>query len=622
MNSFNIDQQSLCLGKASEGQSCSPSHTHSTFESGALSQGNELTATGSFTNSDRAESMGWVCAPVLSSIQRDIDIVNQVQAWGVPNVFGARIKLDSCWNFELMQQLVTSTCDREVVEFLKYGWPVNYNGSHPPITWANHGGALRYKQHISEYIFKELKYGALVGPLCSLPWKERVAVSPMTTRPKKDSIKRQVITDLSWGECGGVNGGIPDNSYLDSPMVLLYPSVDSICFRAFQLGPGRALGYKKDIARAFRWINLCPRDWPLMGTSWEGALYFDKVAVMGCRTCPYMMQRVSGLYRHWMADLGYTLFNYVDDFMGLEERSKAWQAYTTLGNLIRDTGLTEAQDKAVEPSSNLVCLGTGFNLVNMIIYVPQGKLEEIKVELGPWFSKTWCTRHQMECLIGKLQYDSSCVRPGRVFISRLLNFLRATKPGQRYLVTQSIIKDISWWWKYLTIWNGQSIMWLHSDNQMTFVIATDGCLSGVGAVFQNRCFRRKIPDRFMGDPWHITHIEMLGLLVSLQLWGERLSGHDIKLLCDNEAVVCVVYSLFSRDSGLQAMLRKLCFLQAKFDLRIKMQHLTSSQNYVADVLSRSHLSLRDNKKCDIMIQERQLIEEQVPEFYFRIEDHW
>lgn len=73
----------------------------------------------------------------------DVWLVNEVRRWGVPNAFGAKIQLQSCWNFPLLESLATSVSDRETILFLRYGWPLNYTqpeGGLPPVTLGNHGG--------------------------------------------------------------------------------------------------------------------------------------------------------------------------------------------------------------------------------------------------------------------------------------------------------------------------------------------------------------------------------------------------------------------------------------------------------------------------------------------------
>lgn len=135
----------------------------------------------------------------LGQIDSDLLLAERVRSSGKPNVYGLRVPVPSNWNFSLLDSLATSVSDREVVSFLKYGWPLNRELPVPlTITCENHKGALLHASAVDDYIVKELDHGTLVGPLCTLPSMDRMAVSPMSTRPKTNSIKRRIISDLSW----------------------------------------------------------------------------------------------------------------------------------------------------------------------------------------------------------------------------------------------------------------------------------------------------------------------------------------------------------------------------------------------------------------------------------------
>ena len=55
--------------------------------------------------------------------------------------------------------------------------------------------------------------------------------------------------------------------------------------------------------------------------------------------------------------------------MGIEKEAIVWQAYNTPGNLLKDLGVQEAEDKAVPPAQVVEFLGTGFDLVKQILFV-------------------------------------------------------------------------------------------------------------------------------------------------------------------------------------------------------------------------------------------------------------
>ena len=116
----------------------------------------------------------------------------------------ARIPLATNWNVELMSQLATSVADREVVQFMRYGWSLNHDGTPTTVTLRNHALVLRFLWAMEDYISKEMELGCLLGPFQNLPWQDKVAVSPMSTRPKKDNCKCRIIMDLSWPHNGVV----------------------------------------------------------------------------------------------------------------------------------------------------------------------------------------------------------------------------------------------------------------------------------------------------------------------------------------------------------------------------------------------------------------------------------
>ena len=259
-----------------------------------------------------------------------------------------------------------------VLLFLKYGWPLNRDLNAPVAqTWQNHASEVCYPQQVTSYIEKELKYKTLLGPFMTSPFpKEKTGVSPMSTRPKKNTEKGRVIVDLSWPIDGAlVNSAIPKDEFMGSPINLRYPTIDMLCKRACGLGPGQ-VGWRKDMERAFLQIPLDPLMWCMMGIYWMGALFFNKSAVMGCRSAPYACQHTTNVIRHFTANLNYIVFNYIDDFMSIDSRQWAWKSYQVLAALLRDLGVHESLKKSVARCHVIEFLGIIFDLIRMIIILP------------------------------------------------------------------------------------------------------------------------------------------------------------------------------------------------------------------------------------------------------------
>ena len=144
---------------------------------------------------------------------------------------------------------------------------------------------------------------------------------------------------------------------------------------------------------------------------------------MGMQSAPSCCQRVTNAIAYIYEEAGYWLMNYIDDFISADKWSIIWESYLSLGRLLKDIGAQEAVDKASPPDTRVECLGTMFDTVAMTISVTPERLVELKRLLDMWCNKTTATRRDLECLIGKIQFVSNCVRQGRIYLNRLLQWL-------------------------------------------------------------------------------------------------------------------------------------------------------------------------------------------------------
>ena len=70
-----------------------------------------------------------------------------------PNAFGAKIAVSSQLNISVWKHYLADYADHDVVEFLQFGWPINYNASVlPQPTRTNHHSALAYAEDVQHYL--------------------------------------------------------------------------------------------------------------------------------------------------------------------------------------------------------------------------------------------------------------------------------------------------------------------------------------------------------------------------------------------------------------------------------------------------------------------------------------
>ena len=358
----------------------------------------------------------WRC-----TVDEDLQLHQEVLEKGYPNRWGAQIPVKTKWNLELLQALLVNYEDREVVEWLRYGWPTGRLPSlpEPVISGRNHKGATEYPDSLQKYVKKEASKGAIMGPYDNIPFQNRVGISPLSTRPKKDSPERQIILDLSFPIGHTVNDGIPKDNYLGFPAKLSFPKVDEFACRIYSLGQG-CLMFKIDLSRYFRQLPLDPGDYSLIGYIIEGKVYFDKVLPMGMRSAPYIAQRVTNAIAYIHRQLEYFLLNYVDDFVGAEMKQKAWAAYNALSQLLEHLRVDTSPEKRVQPCTRLEFLGITFDSDTMTMEISEQKMKDITNEISVWLLKQVAKRKEVESLLGKLQFLAKCIRAGRIFMARLI----------------------------------------------------------------------------------------------------------------------------------------------------------------------------------------------------------
>ena len=255
----------------------------------------------------------------------DIKIHQEVIENGYPNRWGARRPVQTKWNLALFKELLEEYEDKEVTEWMTYGWPMGRLPTlrDPGISSSNHKGATEFPAALHQYIKKEKSKGAVMGPFTRIPFPSKIGIFPLSTRTKKESEERRVILDLSFPIGNAVNDGITKDMYLGFQAKLAFPKVDDFAFRIFTLGP-KCMMFKVDLSRYFRQLSLDPGDYSLIGYIIEGDIYFDKVLPMGLRSAPYIAQRVANAIAYIHRHLQYFLLNYVDDFVGAELREHIW----------------------------------------------------------------------------------------------------------------------------------------------------------------------------------------------------------------------------------------------------------------------------------------------------------
>ncbi len=262
-------------------------------------------------------------------------------------------------------------------------------------------------------------------------------------------------------------------------MRLRYPGVDNLVQLIKSKGRGCTL-MKCDLSKAFRQFPIDPGDINLLGFSWRTLFYYNLAVVMGMSTSCYFCQMVTDALRFIYQKRGFNMVNYLDDLAGAELWSLADSAFEEMGKLLDATNLGESVAKRCYPETSLIFLGVLFDSHELTLTITKERLQELRTLLSLWLDKQQATKKEVQMILCKLNCVASCVSQSKIFISRLLNLFRSIPVLGKVNIPTSVKTDLLWWYRFLPIYSGVSMMAMEEWSRPDEVFSTDACLVGCG----------------------------------------------------------------------------------------------------------------------------------------------
>ena len=260
-----------------------------------------------------------------------------------------------------------------------------------------------------------------------------------------------MILDLSFPKGNSINDYINKNEYLDEEIEIVFPKVDDFVQLIKAKGRGCLL-YKTDLSRAYRQIPICPSSFNLVAFCWKKHIFFDSVLTMGSRSAAYCCQSVTNAIVFMLFKIGLSVLNYLDDLASAEKAELAEFGFLMLKEILSKCGIKESVEKACPPSTIMTFIGILFNTEKMTVEVTPERLKEIKELLMCWLNKENASIKEIQSLLGKLNFVAACVRPGRIFISRMLKWLKVLyreDSNCEHPIPHYVKKDLQWWSRFL-----------------------------------------------------------------------------------------------------------------------------------------------------------------------------
>lgn len=466
---------------------------------------------------------------------------------------------------------------------LKYTGPRNYRES-PNLLSAN-----QHREELKTKIGKEVALGRISGPFKKLPISN-LQISPIGLVPKPNGEWR-LITHLSYPQGSGINDFI-DPLHCS----VKYTSFDNVIEMISNLGRGAEIGVL-DIKSAFRLLRVHPGDFDLLGFKFDNKYYIDKCLVMGSSISCKIFEMFS-TFLHWLVEQKSglkTLDHYLDDFIfaGKERSNHCKELMNCFSDTCMELGIPIAEDKSVGPVTVLTFLGLEINTDEMLIKIPQNKLDALKEMLEKFLFLKRVTLKDLQSLVGSLNFFGKAIRCARAFNRRFYDLTKhAKKPHHFIKLNEETKEDIRMWLTFLKSFNGKSYFpesdWTSNDVIELFTDAAGSIGMGCGAYFSSEWVYLHWPNSWAesGAMKDITFLEFIPIVLSMEIWGIQLQNKKIVFNIDNNALVQIVNTQTSKSKTVMSLMRPFVLFTLQNNIIFRARHIAGKDNQIADSISR------------------------------------
>ena len=473
---------------------------------------------------------------------------------------------------------------RYIINGFKYGFRLHAENNIKTQATKNSAIANKHPEAVSQKLAKELAKGNIAGPFKTSPFAD-FQISPLSLRQKNDGSGWRLLHDLSYPyDDTSVNQSIPEDF-----KHVTYSSVHDAINIIQRIGKGSYMA-KADIASAFTLVPIHPDYHNLLGFKWQGNYYHHTTLPQGAGSSCFIFERIATAIQ-WILQHKFAvrhMVHYLDDFLFIGSTSNTVKHYLqSFINLCADIGIPINHSKTEGPATSLIFLGISLDSESFTASLPMEKVSRYSDLMHSFLVRKTCTLHELQQVIGSLQFTTSVVRPGRTFLRRLINAtIGISKPYHHVHLTKEVKEDIRLWLSFLQTYNGISFFINNTPITSEQInLYTDSCPQGFGGTFKNHYFLGQFPPTW--QQFNICVLELYPILLALQLYASHMANSHIVIYSDNIAVVHVLNKKTTKQTQMLTLLRQLVLHCLKFNILFTSKHISGKLNILPDALSRS-----------------------------------
>lgn len=364
---------------------------------------------------------------------------------------------------------------------------------------------------------KEVALGRVAGPFHQLPMQDLVC-SPLGLVPKEEG-KYHLIHNLSSPSGRSVNEG------LDPQLCAVwYTTFDTAIHKLQRLGEG-ALMAKSDIESAFRLLPVHPDDTRLLGFTFDGKFFMDLCMPMGCSIACTVFETFSRFLEWAVRELAAThdVVHYLDDFLflGPPNSPNCQEALLVFQRVAGALGIPLSEEKTEGPATRITFLGTEIDTVDGVCRLPQEKVRAFQASVDECLGARKVTLHQLQVLVGQLNFPLRVIPMGRVFSSNIARAMSGLRAKHHHTRLSAEVKDDLCTWRDCMVQFNGSVLWQQpAQASIELELYTDAAGSvGFGAVLGSRWCMQHWPTEWVrrGLTRNITFLELFPIIVAIHL---------------------------------------------------------------------------------------------------------
>lgn len=435
-----------------------------------------------------------------------------------------------------------------------------------------------------EKLDDEVKKGRIIGPFQVKPMAD-LFLSPLYVIKKPGSSKTRMIFNLSHPQGGSVNENIEE--HFRSVQYCSIQDVGDCLVEKFSQGAWMA---KIDLADAYRIVPIHRQDWKFLGIKVEDQYYIDRMLPMGASSSCQLFQRISdglkSIYQKLYSEVH--VFNYLDDFLFVaESEEECNRSLEGFEDMCKQIGIPLADHKTVRACQSITFLGLGIDARTHTMYIPIEKQRKVSEKLSSFLTKKVHTVKEWQSLCGSLNHLAQVVRAGRIYLGSLYGSLAGilSNDGHRKRrINTEVRRDLEVWESLLSCPPERPFRMLRSEDSTYPPLFTDASTSvGYGGLWGTQWFYGSWPSR---KEINIATLELYPIYAAIHMMEDWITDTVINVFTDNQALVCVLNKLYSRDPALRKLLRPIAERCMKYNLYIIAQHIPGVLNSGPDMLSR------------------------------------